>query len=55
MAFAYFILGQYDRGESVRKSPCELAADVHSLPALIANEVRQLGGLRMLASELYSS
>jgi TolB-like protein/class 3 adenylate cyclase len=40
MAFAYFILGQYDKGREFAEKSVELAADVHSLPALIANEVR---------------
>jgi TolB-like protein/class 3 adenylate cyclase len=40
MAFAYFILGQYDKGREFAEKSVELNADVHSLPALIANEVR---------------
>ena len=57
MAFAYFILGQYDKGREFAEKSVELAADVHSL---FAGFDRQRGtkrppGLRMLASELYSS
>ena len=40
MAFAYFILRQYDKGREFAEKSVELVADVHSLPALIANEVR---------------
>ena len=40
MAFAYFILGQYDKGREFAEKSVELVADIHSLTALIANEVR---------------
>jgi adenylate cyclase len=40
MAFGYFILGQHEKGQEFAEKSVELNADVHSLPALIANEVR---------------
>jgi len=40
MAFAYFTLGEFDKGREFAEKSVELVADVHSLPALIANEVR---------------
>ena len=40
MAFAYFVLRQYDKGREFAEKSVEVVADVHSLPALIANEVR---------------
>src|SRR5262245_38186241 len=54
MAFAYFILGQYDKGREFAERSVELVADVHSLPALIANEVRsgQLANARQRAGPL---
>jgi len=41
MALAYFVLGQYDKGLEFAGKAVELVADVHSLPPLIANEVRR--------------
>jgi adenylate cyclase len=41
MALAYFVLGQYDKGLEFAGKSVELVADVHSLPPLIANEVRR--------------
>ena len=54
MAFAYFILGQYDKGREFAEKSVELVADVHSLPALIANEVRsgRLADARQRAVQL---
>ena len=54
MAFAYFILGQYDKGREFAERSVELVADVHSLPALIANEVRsgRLADARQRAVQL---
>jgi TolB-like protein len=54
MAFAYFILGQYDKGREFAQRSVELDADVHSLPALIANEVRsgRLADARQRAVQL---
>lgn len=54
MAFAYFILGQYDKGREFAEKSVELVADVHSLPALIANEVRsgRLADARQRARQL---
>jgi TolB-like protein/class 3 adenylate cyclase len=40
MSFAYFVLGQYDKGREFAERSVELVADVNSLTALIANEVR---------------
>jgi Tfp pilus assembly protein PilF len=56
MAFAYFILGQYDKGREFAEKSVELVADVHSLPALIANEVRsgRLADARQRAVQLMS-
>jgi hypothetical protein len=54
MAFAYFILGQYDKGREFAEKSVQLVADVHSLPALIANEVRsgRLADARQRAVQL---
>src|SRR5262249_38070358 len=54
MAFAYFILGRYNEGREFAEKSVELAANVHSLPALIANEVRsgRLEDARQRAAQL---
>ena len=39
MAFGYLVLGRYDKGREFAEKSVELAADAHSLPALIANQV----------------
>ena len=56
MAFAYFVLGQYDKGGEFAEKSVELVADVHSLPALIANAVRggRLADARQRAVQLMS-
>ena len=40
MSFAYYRLGDYDKGRVLAERSVELVADAHSLPALIAHEVR---------------
>jgi hypothetical protein len=40
MALAYFVLGQYDKGRELAEKSVQRVTDVHSLPALIANQVR---------------
>jgi TolB-like protein/class 3 adenylate cyclase len=54
IAFACFVLGKYDKGREFAEKSVELVADVHSLPALIANEVRSgwLGDARERAVQL---
>jgi TolB-like protein/class 3 adenylate cyclase/tetratricopeptide (TPR) repeat protein len=54
IAFASFALGKYDEGREFAEKSVELVADVHSLPALIVNEVRsgRLGDARQRAAQL---
>jgi len=40
MALAHFVLGQYDKGRELAEKSVQRVTDVHSLPALIANQVR---------------
>lgn len=54
MAFAHFGLGEYDQGRTLAEKSAELVADAHSLPLLIALEVRsgRLADARRHAAQL---